>query len=155
LKEESRENMKSKTSTKFLIGSSIALGLAFAAWSPLQAKPADAPPAAVPTDAQMAAHCKEMNDAKVKFADDVKAQNALLTEEVTAMNGATDEKKLGLLCAVVTRMAEQRVAGDARRAAMDDSVMHHFMQHTQIGKDSMSKCPMCKGADEKSPGSEK
>jgi len=148
--------MKSKTSTKFLIGSSIALGLAFAAWSPLMAQPADAPPAAaVPTDAQMAAHCKEMNDAKVKYADEVKAQDALLTEEVTAMNGAADEKKLGLLCAVVTRMAEQRVAGDVRRAAMADSVMQHMMQHMQIGKDSIAKCPMCKGADDKSSGSGK
>ena len=147
--------MTSKTSTKFLIGSSIALGLAFAAWSPLMAQPAGAPPAAVPTDAQMAAHCKEMKDAKTKFADDVKAEDALLTEEVTAMNGAADEKTLGLLAAVVTRMAGQRVAMDARRAAMEDSMMQHMMQHMQMGKDSMPKCPMCNGADEKSPGTGK
>jgi hypothetical protein len=52
-------------------------------------------------------------------------------------------------------MAEQRVAGDVRRSAMADSVMQHMMQHMQLGKDSMSKCPMCKGADDKSSGSGK
>jgi len=37
-------------------------------------------------------------------------------------------------------MAEQRVAMDARKAKMDEEMM----QHMQMGKDSMSQCPMMK-----------
>jgi hypothetical protein len=34
---------------------------------------------------------------------------------------------------------------------MEDGMMKHMMQHAQSGKDSMAKCPMMKGADEKVP----
>jgi len=34
---------------------------------------------------------------------------------------------------------------DVRRAKLEDGMMRHWMQHTQLGKDSMSQCPMCKG----------
>ena len=43
---------------------------------------------------------------------------------------------------------------DERKAQMDEEMMQHMMQHMQMGKASMSQCPMMKdmkGMDKK-PG---
>ncbi len=141
-----------KTNMKVLVGSSLALGLALAVWSPLQAQSADTTDGAVLTDAQLATHCKEMKEARTKLRDDAKAQDALLTQELAAMNGAPDDKKVGLMAALLTRVIEQRIAMDTRRTKMEDGMMHHMMQHIQTGKDSMPRCPMMKGDDDNSPG---
>ena len=42
-------------------------------------------------------------------------------------------------------MVEQRIAMDARTAKMQEEMMQHMMQHMQMGKESMSQCPMMKG----------
>jgi hypothetical protein len=42
-------------------------------------------------------------------------------------------------------MEEQRIAMDARKAKMEDEMMKHMMEHMQMGKKSMSQCPMMKG----------
>jgi hypothetical protein len=52
---------------------------------------------------------------------------------------------LDLTAAVVTRMVEQRTAMHARKSKMQDEMMTHMMQHMQMGKNSMSQCPMMKG----------
>ena len=49
------------------------------------------------------------------------------------------------MAAVITRMVEQRIAMDARMAKMQEEMMQHMMQHMQMGKESMSQCPMMKG----------
>ena len=49
------------------------------------------------------------------------------------------------MAAVVTHMVEQRIAMDARKAKMEEEMMKHMMQHMQLGKESMAKCPMMKG----------
>jgi hypothetical protein len=61
-------------------------------------------------------------------------------EQVAEMNRAPHDKKIGLMAAVLTHMAEQRIAMDARKAKMDEEMM----QHMQMGKDSMLQCPMMK-----------
>jgi hypothetical protein len=81
---------------------------------------------------------------------DMKAQDAELTAQVAKMNSAPQDQKLDLIAAVVTRMVEQRIAMDERKAKMHDEMMQHMMQHMQMGKESMTKCPMMKGMDEKS-----
>jgi hypothetical protein len=44
---------------------------------------------------------------------------------------------------------------DARKAEMEGKMMTHTMQHVQMGKESMSQCPMMKGMDEKSGDAQK
>jgi hypothetical protein len=62
------------------------------------------------------------------------------------------------MAAVFTKMVEQRITMDARKAKMEEEMMKHMMQHMQMGKESMSQCPMMKGMkgmDEKSAGAHK
>jgi uncharacterized protein (DUF2336 family) len=89
--------------------------------------------------------CRQMKEKKQKMMEDMKAQDAQLTQQVADMNAAPEDKKVGLMAAVVTRMVEQRIAMDAQMAKMHEEMMQHMMQHMQMGKDSMSKCPMMKG----------
>lgn len=97
------------------------------------------------TAGTMMEQCKEMQAHKTQMMADMKAQDTALTEQVAQMNNAADDKKLGLLAAVVTRMAEQRIAMSAHMATMSDKMMKHMMQHMEMGKESMPGCPMMKG----------
>ena len=94
---------------------------------------------------KMMEQCQEMKIQKQKMADDVKAQAAELTDQIAKMNNAPADQKINLLVAVVTHMAEQRVAMDTRKAKMEEEMMKHMMQHMQMGKESMSRCPMMTG----------
>ena len=103
----------------------------------------------------MMERCQEMKEQKQKMKEDMKAQDAELAEQIAEMNRAPEDKKMGLMAAVLTRMVEQRIAMDARKAKMEEEMMQHMMQHMQMGKESMSQCPMMKGMkdmDEKSAG---
>ena len=127
------------------IVSSLALFGVLAVASALQAAPT-APAAGMSmTAAQMQEHCNTMMEHKKTMAADVKAEDAALTERVAKMNRATGAEQMPLMAAVITRMAEQRVARNAHMAAMDDERMQHMMQHMQMGKDSSGQCPMMKG----------
>ncbi len=134
--------MSRRTHTSLVIGSGLALALALAVSSPVQAGPAVPSDAQHMTDAQMKGHCQDMKAQKMKMKDDMKAQDAALNELVGKMNRAPDDKKPSLMAAVVTQIVEQRIAMDVRHAKMDDEMMTHMMQHMQMGKDSMSQCPM-------------
>jgi hypothetical protein len=74
----------------------------------------------------------------------MKAQDAQLTEQLANMNRAPEDKQTGLMAGVLTNMVEQRIAMDARKAQMEEAMMKHMMQHMQMGKKSMSQCPMMK-----------
>ena len=93
----------------------------------------------------MMERCQEMKEQKQKMMADMKAQDAELTEQLAKMNRAPEDKKMGLMAAVLTHMVEQRIAMDARKAKMEEEMMQHMMQHMQMGKESMSQCPMMKG----------
>lgn len=75
---------------------------------------------------------------------EMKAQDAALAELVVQMNGAPEDKKLGQLAAVVTRMVEQRVAMNAHMKMM----MEEMMKSMPMGKNPGSPEPMMKGMDE-------
>ena len=96
-------------------------------------------------DGKMMEGCQEMKAQKESIKADMKAQDARLTEQMTAMNRAPDNTKVPLMAAVLTQMVEQRIAMDARKAKMEEAMMKHMMQHMQMGKESMSQCPMMKG----------
>jgi len=97
--------------------------------------------------------CQKMKEQKQKMMEDMKAQNSELTEQITKMNNAPEDKKMSLMAAVITHMVEQRITMDARKAKMEEEMMQHMMQHMQMGQKSMSQCPMMKdmkGMDNKS-----
>jgi hypothetical protein len=92
----------------------------------------------------MMERCQEMKEQKQKLKEDMKAQDAQLTEQLANMNRAPEDKQTGLMAGVLTNMVEQRIAMDARKAQMEEAMMKHMMQHMQMGKESMSQCPMMK-----------
>jgi hypothetical protein len=95
-----------------------------------------------------------MTEQRQKMMAEMKAQDAELTAKVAEMNSAPEGTKLDLIADVVTIMVEQRTAMHARMEKMQGKMMQHMMQHMQMGKESMSQCPMMKdmhmkGMDEK------
>ena len=96
------------------------------------------------TAATMMERCQEMKQQKQNMKDDIKAQDAQLTEQLADMNRAPEDQKTGLMAAAFTHMVEQRIAMDARKAQMEEAMKKHMMQHMQMGKESMSQCPMMK-----------
>jgi len=139
--------------TNLIIRSSLALALALAICSPVLARSAEPAEGKKMMEGKMMEGCKEMKAQKQKMKEDMKAQNTELTEHVAKMNSAPEDKKMNIMAAVVSHMVEQRIAMDARKAKMDEQMMKHMMQHMQMGKESMSQCPMMKGMkgmDEKS-----
>ena len=137
--------MKNQTNTNLAIRSSFALGLALAVWSPLHAQVTQPTEGRAMTEATMMERCQEMKDQKQKLKEDMKAQDAQLTEQLAEMNRAPKDKKVGLMATALTGMVQQRITMDARKAKMEDEMMQHMMQHMQMGKESMSQCPMMKG----------
>jgi hypothetical protein len=156
-----------------LLGAGMAMLMAMAAWLPSAVTVADEPmkpmkggehQSMLPTgengkqdadagpaggkmmiDGKMMEHCQAMKEQKQKMKDDMKAQDAELTEQLSQMNSAPEDKKIGLMAAVFTKMVEQRITMDGRKAKMEEEMMKHMMQHMQMGKESMSQCPMMKG----------
>ena len=136
--------------TRLAIPLGVALVLALAISVPVNAQSPE-PAEGKPTKVAMMDRCQEMKDQKQKLKEDMKAQDARLTEEIAGMNRAPADRKTDLMAAVITHMVEQRIALDARKAKMEEAMM----QHMQMGKESMSQCPMMKGMKDmgKSPGS--
>ena len=134
--------MRTRSSTNLVILSSLAMALVLALGSPAQAQSAE--PAGEKT---MMEGCQAMMEQKQKLKQDIQAQDAELGDQVAKMNSARDNEKMSLMADVVTTMAEQRIAMNARKAKMQESMMTHRMKHAQMGKDSMSECPMMKATD--------
>jgi Skp family chaperone for outer membrane proteins len=97
------------------------------------------------TAAPMMEKCQEMKAQKQRMKEDIAAQEAQLTEQLSEMNRAPEDKKIGLMAAVVTHMVEQQISMHARKAKMEDEMMQHMMRHMQMGKESMAQCPMMNG----------
>ena len=136
--------MKHHTTSHLVICTGLTLALVLAIWSPVQAQSAAPAEVKHPMEATMMEHCQKMKQEKQQMMADMKAQDDQLMEQVAEMNRAPHDKKIGLMDAVLTHMAQQRIAMDARKAKMDEEMMQHMMRHMQMGKDSMSQCPMMK-----------
>ena len=103
------------------------------------------------TKAKMMEQCQEMKAHKQKLVEDSKAQDDQLTQQLADMNRAPDDRKMGLMAAVVTQMAQQRMSMNARKEKMDSEMMQHMMQHMQMGKEPMAECPIMTGKPDMSP----
>ena len=127
---------------RLLLSSSIALALAFTLSGSLNAQPAAPDKAHM---GQMMAGCEAMKAQKQKMQADMKAQDTQLLGEITQLKSAPDKQKVNLMAGVLSRMVDQRIAMDERKAQMEQQMMQHMMQHMQMGKKSMAGCPMMKG----------
>ena len=136
--------MKKQTLTNFLIRFTLALALTMAIWSPLQSQATEPVKEKSITESKMMEGCQEMMEKKQEMMAEMKAQDVEIASQVEKMNSAPADKKVDLIAAVVTRMVEQRAAMNARKAEMQEEMMTHMMQHMQMGKESMSQCPMMK-----------
>src|ERR1017187_6996169 len=112
--------MKNHTNTNLAIPSGLALALALAVWSPVQAQSPGPADGKHMTEGSMMARCQEMKEQKQKMKDDSAAQDAQLTEQLAEMNRAPRKEKVGLMAALLTHMVEQRIAMDTRKAKMED-----------------------------------
>ena len=108
--------MKNQTNTNFVIHASLALALALAIWFPVQARSVEPAEGKDMTQAKMMERCQEIKAQNQKMTEDMKAQDAELTKQLTEMNNAPDDKKMGLMATVITHMAKQGIAMDARMA---------------------------------------
>lgn len=143
MRNKANENLGSRSSLVLVLGLAVALALAI--WSPALLQSAEPAADKTPTEATMMERCQAMMAQKQKMMADMKAQDAELTEQVAQMNSAPQDKKINLMAAVLTRMVEQRTNMNMRREKMQEAMMQHMMQHMQMGKDSMSQCPMMPG----------
>lgn len=137
--------MTTQLNTNLFIRSSLALALALAIWSPVQARSAESAEGKNMTEDPMTERCQKMKEQKHKMKEDMEAQDAELIQQLANMNSAPEDKKMSVMAAVITLMVEQRIIRDARKVEMEEEMMKHMMQDMQMGKDSMSKCPMMKG----------
>ena len=103
-------------------------------------------------DGKMMECCREMMAQKKQMMETTKTQDTDLKEQLAKMKSAPEDKKMDLMAATLTLMAEQRIAMNAQKAKMEDVMMTHMMKHMQMGQGSMEHCPMM-DMDEKSPGS--
>ncbi|MEO8338115.1 MAG: hypothetical protein ABI604_00175 [Nitrospirota bacterium] len=141
--------MKTKTNRNSVILSSLALTLALAIWTPVHAQSPEPAEGKGMAKVKMMERCQEMMAHKKTLAEDIKAQDARLTQQLAEMNRAPENRKMGLMAAILTRMVEQRITMDARKAAMEEEMMQHMMQHMQMGQESMAACPMMQGMKSK------
>ncbi len=151
--------MKSRTYTNLMIRSTLAAALAIAVWSPVYGQPTateDAKklmPGNPMMDETMMAKCEKMKEMKEQMMAEMKAGDAALSEHVTMMNAAPDDKKVEVMAALITHMVEQQTAMHEKKAKMEQAMMKHMMEHMEMGKDSMMKCPMMKGMKGDAPDS--
>ena len=136
----------------------VVFALALAIWSSVPVQAAEPEAGKMMSEAKMKEHCEAMQEQKNEMMEAMKVQDGELTEQLAQMNAAPKDQKPELMAAVVTQIVAQRMARDAQKAKMEDKMMKHMMQHMQMGKDSMSQCPMMKGMkdmDDKSASAHK
>ena len=136
----------------------VVFALALAIWSSVPVQAAEPEAGKMMSEAKMKEHCEAMQEQKNEMMEAMKVQDGELTEQLAQMNAAPKDQKPELMAAVVTQIVAQRMARDAQKAKMEDKMMKHMMEHMQMGKESMSDCPMMKGmkhSDEKSEGEHK
>ncbi len=138
--------MKTQAIKSRLFGSSLALFLTVACLAPMPSWSAEPEDGNKPMmEGKMKEQCQEMKDAKEKMSAKMKEQDADLATKVAAMNAAPADQKQALMAGLVTNLVEQRTAMHEEKAKMEEKMMKHMMEHMQMGKKSMSECPMMKG----------
>ena len=122
--------MKLHTDNHILIRSALILALAVC--SPVQAQ---GPGGRGMMKGKMMGYCREMTGQRQQMMEAFKAQDAALTEQLAKLKSAPDDKKMEQMTALVTLMAEQRIAMNAHREKMQDLMTKHMLRHMEAGKE--------------------
>jgi hypothetical protein len=131
-----------------------ALILALAVCTPVHAAP---PEGREMMRGKMMRSCGEMIGHRQEMMEISKSQDAALTEQLAKLKSAPDDKKMEQMTALVTLMAEQRIAMNEHRQKMQDLMMKHMLRHVEMGRDSTEDCPilkMMKDTDDKKDDSD-
>jgi hypothetical protein len=81
--------------------------------------------------------CREMMQEREKMMQEMKAQDAQISQLVDKMNSAPNDLKQAVMADILTRMARQR----AQMSAFMDKMQEHMKKH-RIGQGGMSPCMM-------------
>lgn len=138
--------MNQYTTTSPFTRTGLAMALAITSLMPIAAIAKDKPVMPMKDgDHTAMPPCKAMMESRKEMHKDMKDQTAALTKQIAKMNAAPQDQKTDLIAACLTTMVEQRTAMDARRAKMSAEMTQHKAQHMEMGKKSMTHCPMAKG----------
>lgn len=133
-----------------LIRSFLTLTLAVALWAPFHVRSAERGEGKkMMMKTNSTERCQAMMDMKAKLTADIKTRDEKLAIQVAAMNKAPEGKKLGLMAAIVTSMAENQTEMNVKKAKMQDAMTKHMMGHMETGPKSMETCPMMGDMDDK------
>lgn len=133
-----------KTPSNPFIRTCLAVAVALAMSSPSQILAAERGDGKPMAEGKGMEGCQAIKAERQKLKEDMKAQNAALTEQIAKMNSAPEDKKVALMAEVITTATEQRIAMETRKAQLQEKMMQHMMQHMQSGRESMAHCPMAK-----------
>ncbi len=103
----------------------------------------------------MMAHCHEMMQKHEQMQKDMKAMDSKLDGLVADMNKAASSTKADATTAVINEMVAQRKKMNEKMGSMQTGMMQHMMEHMQMGKQSMTMCPMMANMQPKKGGTTK
>lgn len=106
--------------TRFALALTLLIGF------PLQTQAAEAVGVKATSEAKTMEHCHGMKEQKQKMLEVLKSQDAVLTDKISKMNSAPNDKKMALMAEVVTLMAEQRQAMNVQKAKMEEMMMQQM-----------------------------
>jgi len=116
--------------TNLLIGSKLALAMAMAIGSPVQAQFANPSERKRLMAAKMAKRCESIRKRSLKLLEEMKAQDIEIGADAAGMNRAPSRQKTELMAAVLGKMMEQNVALHSRV----EDILGEMMQIIQGGK---------------------
>ena len=112
-----------KTHPNLMIRSSLILALASAIWIPVQVRSAEPADGEMMSETNEISNIQTMPEQRERLLADLKAQDAQLAGQIYEMNHAAAVKKLDLMAAIVTRMAAERTAMNARMETMHETLV--------------------------------
>ncbi len=139
--------MKTHITTPITICSIFALAFTLAIWVPAQSASSEPADQKLMTEERMKGCCGAMKTQMGKMKADVKAQDDELTKHVAKMNAAPDDKKLEVMAAVITHMAQERITMNEHMDQLQMAMRQHIMQHMSMSKESIAGCHMMKGME--------
>lgn len=134
---------------KSIVRFNLALAVALAIWTPIQAQMSTPPePKMMMKGEKMENHQAMMKQHQAMMAE-MKAQDADVATKVVEMNNAPADQKLILLAAIVTRLVEQRTVMAARMGTMHGEMIKCMGDSMPMDPNSPMPHPMMKGMDDK------
>ncbi len=94
---------------------------------------------------KVAERCHHFRAMREKMLERMKANDAELQKMVAKMNKAPENKKVDMMAAIVTKMAEQRHKMLERMEAMNARMLQRYNRYQEMSKKGASAQPMLKG----------